>query len=68
MFIVKVNPDYCKGCGLCIDLCPKHIMAMTGKINDKGMDLAECAKPEDCIGCRSCAVTCPDAAITIEKQ
>ena len=32
-------------------------MAMTGKINDKGMDLAECAKPEDCIGCRSCAVT-----------
>jgi 2-oxoglutarate ferredoxin oxidoreductase subunit delta len=68
MFIVKVDPNYCKGCGLCIDLCPKNIMGMSGKFNDKGMPLAECKSIEDCIGCKSCAITCPDAAITITKE
>ncbi|MBO7349181.1 MAG: 4Fe-4S binding protein, partial [Spirochaetales bacterium] len=25
---VTFNEDICKGCGLCVDACPKHILAI----------------------------------------
>ena len=29
--------DVCKGCGLCVDACPKHLLRLaTDKINKKG--------------------------------
>ena len=38
------------------------------KINAKGYHPAEVVKPEECIGCASCARTCPDVVIRIEKD
>ncbi|MCX5666750.1 MAG: phosphate acyltransferase [Candidatus Omnitrophica bacterium] len=29
--IVGVNPDYCKGCGLCVNECPLHAISLTDK-------------------------------------
>jgi len=63
-----VNEDVCKGCGLCIDACPKKIMEIDrSHLNRKGYHPAHCAKPEECIGCAFCATMCPDVAITVEK-
>ncbi|MFO7896734.1 MAG: ferredoxin family protein [Candidatus Cloacimonadales bacterium] len=64
---MTVDPNYCKGCGLCIAACPKKIIAFSEKINAKGYHYAECIDQEACIACKLCYTTCPDVAITIEK-
>ncbi|MDP8232487.1 MAG: 4Fe-4S binding protein [Candidatus Zophobacter franzmannii] len=32
---MTVNPEYCKGCGLCINACPKKIIAFSENITTK---------------------------------
>ncbi len=64
---VTFSTDKCKGCGLCISVCPKHILAFSDQINAKGYHPAECVKLEDCIGCAFCARMCPDCVIQVEK-
>ena len=34
--------DRCKGCGLCVAVCPKHILALEGGTNVKGYHPASC--------------------------
>ena len=64
---VAIREDRCKGCGLCMEACPKKILAYSERINQSGYHPAECIKKEDCIGCAMCARTCPDVAIDVYK-
>ena len=65
---VTFNTDLCKGCGLCVEACPKHILAIArDKINKKGYSQAEMTDERQCIGCAFCATMCPDCIITVEK-
>ena len=69
MVKVFINELVCKGCGLCVRACPKNVLALSRtKLNPKGYHPAEVAVPEECIACASCARTCPDVAIRIEKD
>lgn len=65
---VTVNEGRCKGCGLCVSVCPKKILELDkNRLNEKGFNPASVADSEKCIGCAFCAVICPDAVITIVK-
>jgi len=65
---VSFKTDSCKGCGLCVDACPKGLLQISkDKINQKGHHPAEIVKPEECVGCASCALMCPDCVITVER-
>ena len=65
---IKVNEEKCKGCGLCVEVCPKKILALeTGRLNRKGYSPMRCVEPEKCIGCAMCATVCPDVAIVVER-
>ena len=60
--------ELCKGCGLCVGACPKHLLELSKtRLNQEGHSPVELTKPEDCIGCAFCATMCPDCVITVEK-
>ena len=63
-----IDPDRCKGCGLCVIICPKNVLEISEKVNSKGYFSAYQARPEDCIHCTKCCIMCPDVAITIIEE
>jgi 2-oxoglutarate ferredoxin oxidoreductase subunit delta len=54
--------EWCKGCGICVEFCPKNVLALDE--NEK----AVVVRQEDCICCRMCEYRCPDLAIEIETE
>ena len=63
------DTNRCKGCGLCVEACPKGLLAIArDKINQKGHHPAEITDPEKCAGCAFCAMMCPDVVIKVEKE
>lgn len=68
--VVTFRQDRCKGCELCIGVCPKNIIIIDFDVtNRKGYHPAA-VKEEDmpkCIACASCAKICPDSIITVER-
>lgn len=66
---VTVDKDYCKGCNLCVSVCPKKIMQLDlTSVNSRGYNLAYCTDQDKCISCAMCAMICPESAITVEKE
>lgn len=65
---VTFDEDRCKGCELCVSVCPKHIVLMAkDRINKKGYHPATVEEMDKCIGCAFCAMMCPDVVIEVEK-
>ena len=65
---VTFREDRCKGCGLCVEVCPKKIVQMaTDRINAKGFHPATVEEQDKCIGCAFCATMCPDVVIEVER-
>ena len=65
---VTFNIDWCKGCGLCVEACPKKLIELdTNLLNKKGFHPAQITDQEKCIACAMCAVMCPDTIIKVEK-
>lgn len=60
-FDVDIIPEYCKACRICIDVCPKDVLAA----RKDGKAFTE--KIELCIGCMLCEFNCPDFAITVTR-
>lgn len=70
MYKITFRSERCKGCGNCINACPKNIITLSNNLNENGYYCAEIDIDEatKCIGCASCAKMCPDSVITIEKD
>lgn len=64
---VVVLPEYCKSCGLCVQICPKKVLKIGNKVNAKGYWAVIAAQPEKCVGCSLCATVCPDVALEIYR-
>ena len=65
---VHIVTDRCKGCGLCVAVCPRSVLAIEASgLNAKGYQPAMAVQPERCIGCASCALICPDVVISVER-
>ncbi len=65
---VTFNEDICKGCGLCVSVCPMNIISLDkDKLNAKGYHPATIVDMDKCIGCANCATMCPDVVITVER-
>jgi 2-oxoglutarate ferredoxin oxidoreductase subunit delta len=61
LFTVEVNTAYCKGCEICVQVCPKNVLAMNDRLKANVVNL------KDCTGCLNCEIYCPDFAINVEE-
>jgi 2-oxoglutarate ferredoxin oxidoreductase subunit delta len=55
----RIDRDWCKGCGICVAFCPKHVLELDPK------DKAVAARLEHCIACKMCELRCPDLAVEV---
>ena len=62
-----IDEERCKGCSLCVAVCPKNVLEISAEVSPKGYFPAFQARPEDCIFCATCCRMCPDVAITITE-
>lgn len=67
MAIVTFMEERCKGCGFCVEFCPKNIIFLGEAMNDSGYHYAAIKEMEKCTGCAICALMCPDAIIEVEE-
>lgn len=53
---LALNIEWCKGCGICVEFCPKNVLELeNGKVKISNIDA--------CIKCGQCELRCPDYAI-----
>lgn len=64
---VEIMAKYCKSCRLCISACPRDVLRIGTEVNEAGYEIAEMKENAECIGCKMCAVMCPEAAIEVYK-
>ena len=55
-----VLPQLCKGCGRCIDACPKHCITMGHEINQQSGLVPVVIDLDVCNGCGVCLSACPE--------
>lgn len=53
-------PKFCKGCGRCIEACPKDCIQFSTEINEESGLLPVVIDYEYCNGCGLCIVACPE--------
>jgi len=64
--VLRIHEEFCKGCGLCIEFCPKKVYELSNRLNSKGYQLPDIVRPEDCSECGLCEFYCPEFAIVYE--
>ena len=64
---VVVDIERCKGCDICVSVCPTDVLEMSKEVNGKGYHYSFMKNPEACTGCTSCALVCPDTVITVYR-
>jgi 2-oxoglutarate ferredoxin oxidoreductase subunit delta len=57
-----INPNWCKGCGICVAFCPKKVLELDE------METVTVVRANDCICCKLCELRCPDFAIEVETE
>jgi 2-oxoglutarate ferredoxin oxidoreductase subunit delta len=60
---VRIVVDRCKGCGFCVEYCPKDVLEMSSEFNRKGYHPPRVVKTGECVNCNLCEMICPDFAI-----
>lgn len=66
---VEFREERCKGCGLCVSVCPRKIIKLkSDQLNEKGFHPAGVEQMELCIGCAFCATICPDNVIEVYRE
>ncbi|HXE74735.1 MAG TPA: 4Fe-4S dicluster domain-containing protein [Candidatus Xenobia bacterium] len=63
--LVELNSEECKGCGLCVEACPPHVLRLSESLNRYGVHPVS-YDGAGCTGCGICFFVCPEpGAITV---
>ena len=68
---ITIDRERCKGCHLCLEVCPKKQIRIDEELNKKGYQPAvftgDEATENECNACTMCALVCPDVAIEVYR-
>lgn len=65
---IHLIADQCKGCGFCIQFCPKKVLEESQEINARGVHPPKVVDESKCIICSFCTAVCPDFAIFVTEK
>jgi 2-oxoglutarate ferredoxin oxidoreductase subunit delta len=65
---IHIITDQCKGCGFCIEFCPKKVLEESQEINARGVHPPKIVDESKCIICSFCTAVCPDFAIFVTEK
>jgi Fe-S-cluster-containing hydrogenase component 2 len=60
MIQVEIEARGCRGCAMCVDICPVQVFE-----RDDALQQATVQRSEDCIGCLSCRYACPSGCVSV---
>lgn len=63
---VEIAVDRCKGCDLCVHVCPPEVLSMSTDVNVGGFNFPILAP--GCTGCERCAEICPDFCFIVYRE
>lgn len=55
---LEVMPEKCTGCGICVEVCPREVLAL----DDRKISIVD---RDACIECGACSRNCPFEAISV---
>jgi 2-oxoglutarate ferredoxin oxidoreductase subunit delta len=63
---LDVAAHRCKGCGLCVSVCPKGVLELDASlVNELGYHPVRLTDAGACTSCALCARICPDAVFAV---
>jgi len=65
---VSIDKERCKGCGFCVDFCPKEVIRMTSELSPKGYTLPTVENEDECLACGFCEAICPEFAMKVSTN
>ena len=63
--VAQVDPEFCRGCGRCADICPEGAACL--EEITRGVATAS-IEPQLCNGCGNCVAECPTGAIQLPES
>jgi 2-oxoglutarate ferredoxin oxidoreductase subunit delta len=66
---IHVLVERCKGCGWCVEFCPRDVLEASDDINSKGYHPPRVIEglAKACVSCGLCELLCPEFAIYVEQ-
>ncbi len=65
---IRIDERFCKGCALCVEVCPGKVFAKGEKRSRAGYAMPDVVAVENCAVCLLCEMTCPDLALTVVEE
>ncbi|MDI6840413.1 MAG: ferredoxin family protein [bacterium] len=66
---IYILEERCKGCGYCVEFCPKAVLELSTKFTKKGYHPPFVKDGAACTNCKTCELICPEFAIfTVYKE
>jgi len=65
---IVISEELCKGCGICIGLCPMKVLGRSDKLSSRGVYTPVPVNGNKCTGCCICQYYCPDLAIYVVSE
>ncbi len=64
---IHIVKDRCKGCGFCVEYCPRDVLELAEEFNIKGYHPPFAKAEEKCVNCNLRELICPEFAIFITQ-
>ncbi len=65
---IHIDKNRCKGCGFCVEYCPRDVLELSDEFNAKGYHPPHVVNEDECCYCQLCEAICPEFALFVTKK